>query len=79
MTKKAAKKSKALNPAAGRDALGPGFEAGRGAGGEQEPENDDAPERADKIHDVADAGDGDGFGELGGRKSVGVRRAGGRR
>ena len=33
----------ALNPAAGGDALRPGFEAGGAAGGEQQPENERCP------------------------------------
>ncbi len=75
--KEGGEEDESLNPAAGGDAFGPGFEAGRGAGGKQKPENGDAPEPADDVHDVANAAEGDGFGELAGRERVGVLRIGG--
>ncbi len=55
------------------------LEAGGAAGGQQQPEDGQAPERADDVEDVADAAEGDGLGELVGRQGVGLRAGGLRR
>ena len=58
------KEEQALQPAAMKDALGPVFESGGGAGGQKQPEEDDAPDGAGDVENVADAAEGDGFGQL---------------
>ena len=78
------KEEDALHPASGGDALGPGLDAGPGMGGQQNPEEDDAPDGACDFQDVANAAEGNGFGQLvkGERVGllgvgVGARRGGG--
>ena len=68
-----------MNPAAAGGADGPGFNLGGGAGGQQEPEDGDAPEGAGDGKNVLNAAEGDGFGELVRRQGVGLPRIAGLR
>ena len=66
MTRKCGEEEQALQPAAARDALGQGLKAGGGAGRQQQPENRQAPERANNVENVADAAEGMALASLSG-------------
>ena len=68
--KERSEEEEALHPAAIEHAVHPAFKAGSGAGGEQKPEDGDAPEAGNDVEDVADAVEGNRFGELIGRQGV---------
>ena len=62
-----------LQPAAVQKTLCPASQTGGGAGGQQQPQNGHCPESVDNVENVADAAEGDGFGQLVWRQGIGLR------
>ena len=70
---KSCEKEQSLHPAAAQQALSPAGQCGSKAGSQQQPQENQAPNRAGNIQNVADAAEGDGLGQLIGRQGISLR------